>query len=203
MAVRSKSILEVVNYSDSPVISGPEPMTAGGKGGACETWRLLFDPLLSHRAHLPSVAAEFDLSEMQGHVLRLVEPAGGVSMGRLARSLACDASNVTGIVDRLEARGLLVRQPDEADRRLKVIALTPRGAAIRGSRARTSGASATSCAGPSRRRRRVTRRPDHASPPRPDDARTARAAAHSAVLGATPPITRPGGASRIPPSGRR
>ena len=52
-------------------------------------------------------------------------------MGRLARSLACDASNVTGIVDRLEARGLLERQPDEADRRLKVIALTPRGAAIR------------------------------------------------------------------------
>ena len=32
-------------------------------------------------------------------------------MGRLAETLSCDASNVTGLVDRLEARGLVQRQP--------------------------------------------------------------------------------------------
>lgn len=107
-------------------------MKSGGKGGVCEAWRLLFELLMSHRARVPSVAAEFELSEMQCHVLRLVPPGGGVAMGALARSLECDASNVTGIVDRLEARGLLERRPSEQDRRIKVIVLTSEGAALRG-----------------------------------------------------------------------
>lgn len=52
-------------------------------------------------------------------------------MGRLAETLACHASNVTGLVDRLESRGLVRRQPSDADRRLKVLALTPAGARLR------------------------------------------------------------------------
>ena len=40
-------------------------------------------------------------------------------MGRLAETLACDASNVTGLVDRLESRGLVRRQPSAADRRVE------------------------------------------------------------------------------------
>jgi DNA-binding MarR family transcriptional regulator len=53
-------------------------------------------------------------------------------MGRLAEGLACDASNVTGIVDRLEARGLIERRAARHDRRLKVLALTDSGAQVRG-----------------------------------------------------------------------
>ena len=41
--------------------------------------------------------------------------------------LACDNSNVTGIVDRLEARGLVARRPHEHDRRVKHVVLTPLG----------------------------------------------------------------------------
>ena len=41
--------------------------------------------------------------------------------------LHCDNSNVTGIVDRLEARGLVARQPHEHDRRVKHVVLTPLG----------------------------------------------------------------------------
>jgi DNA-binding MarR family transcriptional regulator len=52
-------------------------------------------------------------------------------MGRLAETLSCDASNVTGLVDRLEARGLVHRRPSSEDRRVKVLQLTPRGARIR------------------------------------------------------------------------
>ncbi len=48
-------------------------------------------------------------------------------MRRLARRLKCEPSNVTGIVDRLEARGLVERQPDPADRRVKVAAATSEG----------------------------------------------------------------------------
>ena len=52
-------------------------------------------------------------------------------MGRLARGLACDASNVTGIVDRLEARGLIERRPGASDRRVKVLVITREGERLR------------------------------------------------------------------------
>ena len=53
-------------------------------------------------------------------------------MGRLAETLSCDASNVTGLVDRLESRGLVRRAPSAEDRRVKVLQLTPTGARLRG-----------------------------------------------------------------------
>src|SRR4029453_4855347 len=52
-------------------------------------------------------------------------------MGRLADTLRWDASNVTGLVDRLEARGLVQRRPSADDRRVKVIQLTPTGSRLR------------------------------------------------------------------------
>jgi DNA-binding MarR family transcriptional regulator len=45
--------------------------------------------------------------------------------------MQCHSSNVTGMVDRLEARGLVTRQPDPADRRVKLVALTPAGLSMR------------------------------------------------------------------------
>ena len=52
-------------------------------------------------------------------------------MSELAERLHCDNSNVTGIVDRLEDRGLVERRPAEHDRRVKMLAITPAGADIR------------------------------------------------------------------------
>ena len=52
-------------------------------------------------------------------------------MSSLAGMLFCDASNVTGIVDRLEARGLIERRPAAQDRRVKLLALTPAGEQVR------------------------------------------------------------------------
>ena len=52
-------------------------------------------------------------------------------MGQLAEILACDASNVTGLVDRLQSRGLVRRRPSAEDRRVKVLELTPAGARLR------------------------------------------------------------------------
>ena len=51
---------------------------------------------------------------MQAHVLRLLEPGEPLPMRTLARKLCCDASNVTGIVDRLEERGLVRARPRPA-----------------------------------------------------------------------------------------
>ena len=45
--------------------------------------------------------------------------------------MVCDASNVTGMVDKLEARGLIARQAAESDRRVKMLAVTERGRELR------------------------------------------------------------------------
>jgi MarR family transcriptional regulator, organic hydroperoxide resistance regulator len=98
---------------------------------ACDAWHLLMQLFFAQRANLPPLAAEFELSPAQCHVLHLIEPGRPIPMGQLAETLACDASNVTGLVDRLEARGLVRRRPSTADRRVKVLDLTPTGARLR------------------------------------------------------------------------
>ncbi len=107
-----------------------EPM-GGDQSGACRAWELLTRLWFAQRGHLPALAAEFDLSPVQVHVLYLIEPGQPVPMGRLAETMACDASNVTGLVDRLESRGLIERRPSPEDRRVKVLALTSSGTRVR------------------------------------------------------------------------
>ena len=98
---------------------------------ACRTWQLLTKFFLAQRAHLPAPDAEFELSPVQCHVLHLIEPERPLPMSRLAATLSCDASNVTGLVDRLESRGLVERHPSREDRRVKMLQLTPAGARVR------------------------------------------------------------------------
>src|SRR3954462_1260350 len=59
---------------------------------------------------------------------RLVEAGDSLPLGQLAERLACVKSNVTQLVDRLEADGLVTRAPDPGDRRSRLAALTAAGA---------------------------------------------------------------------------
>jgi DNA-binding MarR family transcriptional regulator len=72
-----------------------------------------------------TIASELDLPPAQA--LALVNLRGPAPMRDLADVLGCDASNVTGIVDGLERRGLVTRQTDPADRRVKHLVLTEEG----------------------------------------------------------------------------
>jgi len=98
---------------------------------AVEAWRLVDELCTVLRGRLPELAAELELSPQQCQVLRLLEPGRAVAMRNLADALGCDASNVTGIVDRLEARGFLARETAPHDRRVKVLVITRRGTAAR------------------------------------------------------------------------
>jgi MarR family transcriptional regulator, organic hydroperoxide resistance regulator len=80
---------------------------------------------------IPAVAAQFDVSPMGLKMLQALEPGVELPMSAVAERLFCDASNVTGMVDRLEARGLLERRDSPRDRRVKLIALTDEGAVVR------------------------------------------------------------------------
>lgn len=74
-------------------------------------------------------ATEHSLTGAQARVLSLlsVEP---LPMRKIAQRLKCEPSNITGIVDRLESRGLVERRPDPADRRVKLAAPTKEGASL-------------------------------------------------------------------------
>ena len=102
-----------------------------GRPPSGDPWALLVRLFFAQRSNLPPLAAELELSPAQCHLLHLIEPDRPVAMGRLAETLSCDASNVTGLVDRLESRGLVRRRPSDEDRRVKVLVLTATGSRLR------------------------------------------------------------------------
>lgn len=72
-------------------------------------------------------------------VLKALSDAGeSLPLGQLAERLSCVKSNITQLVDRLEADGLVARKPDPHDRRTTLAALTAAGrqACEEGSRVR-------------------------------------------------------------------
>ncbi|MCP3168366.1 MarR family winged helix-turn-helix transcriptional regulator [Myxococcus qinghaiensis] len=110
--------------------SGPE--ARGDEPGDLpkQAWTLLFELMHAHMRNFPALAAEFELSPVQAHVVRQLGE-GPLAMSTLANYLSCDASNVTGLVDRMEARGLVERRSSEQDRRVKMLVLTESGVALR------------------------------------------------------------------------
>jgi DNA-binding MarR family transcriptional regulator len=110
----------------------PITTKAPPRSPVAEAWaviqNLIFDV---QRPRWLALGAEFDITPPQLMTLRRLDPDNPVPMSEVARWLACDASNVTGIVDRLEARGLIERRAAPHDRRVKMLALTEDGRAVR------------------------------------------------------------------------
>ncbi|MFD6267934.1 MarR family winged helix-turn-helix transcriptional regulator [Nocardia asteroides] len=71
-------------------------------------------------------AASENLTASQGKTLTVLR-RGPIAMRTMAEYLACDASNVTGIVNRLEKRGLVRREASASDRRVTHLVITPEG----------------------------------------------------------------------------
>jgi DNA-binding MarR family transcriptional regulator len=98
---------------------------------AYEAQKYFFEIGMAQRTKVGVELGELGLSFAQAHALRLLEPGRPMPMSALAERLFCDASNVTGIADRLEARGLVERQSAEGDRRVKALTITPSGLKLR------------------------------------------------------------------------
>ncbi|GAA4839547.1 MarR family winged helix-turn-helix transcriptional regulator [Kitasatospora terrestris] len=75
-----------------------------------------------------AAAATHDLTPLQAKALLAAEDP--VPTRRIADRLHAEPSNVTAIVDRLQARGLVERGSDPADRRVKRVAATTAGLAV-------------------------------------------------------------------------
>ena len=90
---------------------------------------LLLGFMDSFKEQFVVVTSAHDLTLPQGHlILTLHEPA---SMRDVAAGMGYDASHITALVDQLESRQLVERRPDPRDRRVKRIAVTAQGNALR------------------------------------------------------------------------
>ncbi len=94
-----------------------------------EIVRLVMDLSRNLMSHYDTQLAALNLTFPQAMLLRQLGDA--LPMNQAAGKLHCDPSNVTGIVDRLEARGLIERRHLTKDRRVKHLALTPAGRRLR------------------------------------------------------------------------
>ena len=73
------------------------------------------------------IAEKHKLTVMQMYTLCLLEADTSLPMNTLSCMLNCDASNTTGIVDRLFHQKYIKREENPHDRREKIITLTPLG----------------------------------------------------------------------------
>ena len=96
---------------------------------AHEIAHLLFSAVDLTRQRFEQLCESFDMTPAQARALMALD--GPTPMSELAAQLRCDPSNITGLADRLEARGLVERRADEHDRRVKHLAPTPAGLATR------------------------------------------------------------------------
>lgn len=69
----------------------------------------------------------FGITPVQFAALQAVQNAPGTDQRTLARTIGFDTSTIAGVIDRLEARGLMLRSASAQDRRVRLLTLTPAG----------------------------------------------------------------------------
>lgn len=120
--------MTTIESTERQETAGPPPVAGAAADEAWSMLRMLFG---RQKRRFLIAASALDLHPGQAGALMNMTPGTPLPMHQLADQLGCDNSNVTGITDRLEARGLVARQPYDQDRRVKHIVLTPKGERLR------------------------------------------------------------------------
>ncbi len=104
----------------------PEP------GGAAEPAldELLMGAARALRRRWSHGLVPVDLAPHDGRALRVVGRHGPTRLGVVAEHLRIAPRSATDVIDRLEQRGLVAREPDPDDRRAMNVRLTPQGGAV-------------------------------------------------------------------------
>lgn len=98
---------------------------------AHQLWALLVEVLPLWEERMAEVSGSVGLSPVQTWALIQLNPDRPLSQKELAERLHCTPSTVVDPADRLEERGLVVRQTHARDRRIKELVVTPAGRALR------------------------------------------------------------------------
>ncbi len=74
--------------------------------------------------------ADFGITPVQFGALQAVARQPGIDQRSLAKAIGFDTSTIGGVIDRLEARGLMQRNASPDDRRVRLLTLTPQGQSL-------------------------------------------------------------------------
>ena len=91
--------------------------------------RFLRFNLISNKK-LQDALEKLDLTPPQFYVLATIGYAGGLPFGEIGEKMMVTVSNLTGIVDRLEEKGVVGRERDVRDRRIVRVRMTEKGAKL-------------------------------------------------------------------------
>jgi MarR family transcriptional regulator, organic hydroperoxide resistance regulator len=83
------------------------------------------------RGECEARAAELDITASQLQVLHRLWEGDGILTSALTRDICSDGGTITGLLDRLEAKGLIRRERNTHDRRAVQVFLTPTGRALK------------------------------------------------------------------------
>ncbi len=103
----------------------------GAEAAAAAAWRRIFDYIIATAPERVAVLDRLGLTPAESRALISLDPSAGRSMRSLADAWACDPSNATWLVDRLERQGLARRVAQDGDRRVKAVVLSAKGKRIR------------------------------------------------------------------------
>jgi len=98
---------------------------------AHQLWALVVESFGEWERRMDEAAAAAGLSPASVWALVQLDPDRPISQKELAARLHCSPSTVVNPTDRLEERGLVVRQPNPTDRRVNVLIVTPGGVRVR------------------------------------------------------------------------
>ena len=95
------------------------------------TYHKLMILMIRSKRVMMELVEKLGMTPVQGMFLMLFEGHRGQSMHKLSSLMGCDASNITGLVDRLDSQQLIERTVDPNDRRVKLIKLSEKGTECR------------------------------------------------------------------------
>jgi DNA-binding MarR family transcriptional regulator len=99
--------------------------------GAEELWAAVVSALPTWEQRMNEASEAAGLSPVSAWALVQLDPKAPVSQKELAARLHCNPSTVVDPTDRLEEAGLIVRRAKPSDRRINVLVVTAKGAAVR------------------------------------------------------------------------
>lgn len=105
-------------------------MPAATAGSAAHQPLPTFDLLMlikNLQSNIALVAEDHGLTLSQLYTMHAIGEEHRPTMGKTAEAMRCDASNVTGIIDKLVVMGLVSREENPNDRRIKTLQLTREG----------------------------------------------------------------------------
>jgi MarR family 2-MHQ and catechol resistance regulon transcriptional repressor len=110
-----------------PAAAKKTPTLDASEAGALRLWVILSRAHAAIARHAEADVARHGLTIAEFGILEALYHVGPMLLGELQRKILVSSGGVTYLVDRLEKRGLVRREPCPEDRRARYAALTPEG----------------------------------------------------------------------------